>query len=509
MATVLTDPSSTKQNVSRKTIKGFFWSFFGTGFQAILRIIILMILSRLLNPLDFGIASVATIIIGFTNIVTDLGINAVLIQRPVITRNHIRAGFTISILFGGFLAIILWIAAPIISSFFRMDQLATILRVIVIGIPVESFSCVSGALIARDLQFKRLAIMQVVTYGLGYGGVGVILSILGFGVWALIGATLGQAILYSVITFTLHPFSLKPKIDKIIFKEFLFFGGGFTVAQIGNYVATNGDNLVVGRFLGAVDLGLYGRAYQLMSMPAQLIGSSIDTVMFPILARLQDDLVYVKSVFRRAVLLIALLIIPLSVIVIILAPEIIILLLGESWRGAIVPFQILTAGMFFRTAYKMSDSLTRALGAVYSRAWRQWVYSAAVIIGALAGQFWGVRGVAFGVLIALTIHFALNTSLSLKLIAMTWIEFLKTQFPAICLSTIIGMEIWAISSIMRQANIYPIIIIGASGLATIMTFLAFALLPEVIIGSEIKAIINKVRESIRGKNNIITRLTQK
>ena len=157
----------------------------------------------------------------------------------------------------------------------------------------------------------------------------------------------------------------------------------------------------------------------------------------------------------------------------------------------------------------MSDSLTRALGAVYSRAWRQWVYSAAVIIGALAGQFWGVRGVAFGVLIALTIHFALNTSLSLKLIAMTWIEFLKTQFPAICLSTIIGMEIWAISSIMRQANIYPIIIIGASGLATIMTFLAFALLPEVIIGSEIKAIINKVRESIRGKNNIITRLTQK
>ena len=104
------------------------------------------------------------------------------------------------------------------------------------------------------------------------------------------------------------------------------------------------------------------------------------------------------AAYLRAVALIALLVLPLSAALILLAPEVVRVALGPRWGLAVAPFQILGIGMLFRTSYKMSDSIARSTGAVYRRAWRQVIYAALVVVGAWVGQHWGIAGVAWGAL---------------------------------------------------------------------------------------------------------------
>ena len=113
----------------------------------------------------------------------------------------------------------------------------------------------------------------------------------------------------------------------------------------------------------------------------------------------------------------------------ILAPEVIHLLLGggHKWDDVVVPFQIFAAGLIFRTSYKISDSLARAMGTVYKRAWRQAVYAVAVVVGALIGTAFGLVWVAVGVTGAIVLNYVLMADLSLRTAPIGWGQFLVRQ----------------------------------------------------------------------------------
>src|SRR2546428_10592834 len=145
-----------------------------------------------------------------------------------------------------------------------------------------------------------------------------------------------------------------------------------------------------------------------MAMPAILVGQVLDDVLFPAMAQVQTERERVGTPYRRCVAAVALFALPLSALVLILAPDIVYVLLGPKWGDVVLPFRILAIGTLFRTSYKVSDSLTRALGAVYRRAWREWTYAALVIGGAIIGQHWGLPGRAAAVLFALLANYLLT-----------------------------------------------------------------------------------------------------
>ena len=153
--------------------------------------------------------------------------------------------------------------------------------------PLSGIAVVSGSLLQRELKFRWLAQREVASYVIGYGVVGIALASAGWGVWALVWGNLAQAAVNTVLLLLGRPpsFSLWP--DRRALAELTYFSGGFTIGRIANYLATQGDNLVTGRWLGAAALGVYGRAYQLMAVPSMLFGDVLDNVLFPSLARLQ------------------------------------------------------------------------------------------------------------------------------------------------------------------------------------------------------------------------------
>src|SRR5690606_28466000 len=111
---------------------------------------------------------------------------------------------------------------------------------------------------------------------LGYGLIGVTLALLEFGVWSLVCAQLGQTTLGAVLSLSFRREAIGVAFSKQAASQLLHFGAGFSLARIANYLANQGDNLIVGRFLGADALGIYGRSYQFVMIPANLIGSVLD-----------------------------------------------------------------------------------------------------------------------------------------------------------------------------------------------------------------------------------------
>lgn len=474
-----------KSTLTRTTVTGLFWVAFGRGGRAILQLLVLAILARLLMPADFGVVSAGMVVIGFSSIFSQLGLGPALVQRPTLEPKHVQAAFTASVFFGLLVGAVIWLAAPVAAAFFRIGAVEPVLRALAWTFPLKGIAVVSESLLQRDLKFQWLANREVASYGLGYGLVGIVLAGTGAGVWALVGANMAQAALNTGLLVIARPPSVRLRIDRSALRELAVFGGGFTAAKVANHFALQGDNLVVGRWLGPAALGIYGRAYHLMAMPAALFGDVLDTVLFPAMAKLQGETQRLATAYRRGVSLVALVVLPASALLFVLAPEVIHLVLGPRWSSVIDPFQILALGMVFRTSYKMSDSLCRATGAVYRRAWRQGVYAFLVVGGAWVGQHWGVEYVAVGVLAALIINFLLMAQLSLSVSGMTWGEFLAAHAAPVRLAVTAGAVAWGAAAVLRQWDVPTLVrLVGAGGAALLCGTLLVWRLPHRFVGDD-------------------------
>jgi hypothetical protein len=149
----------------------------------------------------------------------------------------------------------------------------------------------------------------------------------------------------------------------------------------------------------------------------------------------------------------------------------------------VTPFQILVLGMMFRTGYRVSDSLSKATGRVYRRAWRQALFAALVFVGALVGQQYGLTGVALGVLGAFFINYVMMAQLSLAVVRISWGRFIQAQLAAVRLTVLVGAVTLAITAGTRHLDAHPLagLIAGTAG-AIATAVLAAWLLPTFALG---------------------------
>jgi len=446
---------SESPRLTHRTLNGLLWVFMGKGAQSVLHLLLLLILARLLTPRDFGLVSAALVVVGFSSIFSQLGVGPAIVQRAELTIRHIRTGFTLSTLFGASMTVFVWLLAPAIAGFFRIDDLQPVVQVMSFAFLLQGVSTVAESLLRRELRFRNLTAVDAAALTLGLGAVGITMACLGFGAWALVGGRLAEILLRTILLLSIENHSKRPLLEGHALKDFMYFGGGFTLARIGNYFAGKGDQLVVGRWLGAEALGIYGQAQRFLVAPAMALGQSLDTVLFPAMVKVQGDPQRLRAAYRRGVALVALIMLPSGVSCCLLASELIDVLLGPKWSEVAGPFQILALAMLFRTSQKISDSVARATAAVYQRAWRQWLYALLVIGGSWWGRSWGVEGVAVCMLGALAINFILMAQLSLRVTGLTWGAFGAAHLPAVALTAILCTELCAVGSLMRHWNLSP------------------------------------------------------
>ncbi len=396
-------------SLTAHTVRGFAWAFTGSVGQAVLQIAATVVLARLLTPQQFGAVAAALLVIGLAQLLTQLGVSAALVQRHTLTDEDVSAAFGFSVLGSVVFAAALAAGAPVLNPLVGLPAESGLLPLLSPALVLAGVAAVPAGLLQRRLRFRPLAVVDLIAAGPATIGVSVGLALAGFGpyalAWAEIVAALVTAVGYLVLAGpTLRPLRPAAAWDRL--RPMLGFGSGYSLTQLGNWAAQNADNLVVANVLGTGALGVYSRAYNLLSEPAAVIGGAADKVLFPAMARVRDDGERLRAAYVRSASLIALVTVPAAVLLFVLAPEVVRVLLGPRWDAVVLPLQVFAVVLLPRTTYKISTSLTRATGAVYRAAWRQWLYTAEVVVFCSVGaHLAGVDGVAVGAAVAIVAHF--------------------------------------------------------------------------------------------------------
>jgi O-antigen/teichoic acid export membrane protein len=443
-------PPSPVPNRVDQALSGWLWLSSGAVVQGLVTIGSLAVLARLLSPSDFGAVSAGMLVVTLASNLSQALVGPALIQHPKLRAEHVETGFAMAVFGGVALFGLLWLLGPLVATELHASDLSPVLRALAGILPLQGLGAVADALLRRDMAFRSVARVRIASYAIGYGGAGITVALLGGGLWALVAANLCQAALNTTLLLRRKPHSKRIRVSRPELRELVTFGAGLCIGKVGNYLATEGDYLVTVKWLGVAALGLYERAYQLMAMPAILVGQVLDDVLFPAIAQIQNESERVARAYRRVAAAVALFALPLSALVLILAPDIVHVLLGPKWGDVVLPFRILAIGTLFRTSYKVSDSLTRALGAVYRRAWREWAYAAVVIGGAIIGQNWGLPGVATAVLFALLTNYLLTAQLGTGLVSLPWTDYFGAHAPGLRLAIVVAIPAFGIATFTRS-----------------------------------------------------------
>lgn len=403
-----------------RTASALRWQYASVFLQGVAQLAVLSILARLLEPSDFGVMAASLVVIGLANLGAQLGLTPALIQTAVIDRRTVGATQSLTLLLGLCLALLCYLVAPAIPKVTGIAQTAEFVRVLSVLFPLVAAGAVSEALLQRAMQFGTMARINLASYVLAYGAVGIPLAFAGAGVWALVGAAIAQAATKSVLLQLGRPVPPSIWIRWSSVRPLLRFGGGFTLARLLNFGATQGDNLLIGRLLGDVALGHYSRAYQLMMIVPTYVGQALERVLFPALCSLRESVAERRQLFLTALGFVNALVLPLSVVVALSARDVVAVILGSGWEAVVLPLQVLAVGIGWRTSYKLGDSLAKAAGAVFRRSLREAIYLLLVVGGVLIGSRWGIVGAAAGVLVASFTNYGMAILWSRTLLGLTW-----------------------------------------------------------------------------------------
>lgn len=489
----------TKASLVRSTFHGLTSQYVGALVQGVVQLGVLALFARLLFPRDFGLVALATIVVGFSNLVAQFGLRVSIVQRVVLTERDIRAGFTLAILLGGGGTVLVATTAPFAAALFENPAVTQIVVALSLTVLLTNAGLMAEALLQRDMAWGRLMWTDIASYLVGYAATGAVLATMGFGPWALVGGTLGQGLLRTLFLIRARPHPKRPLVAGREFGELFRFGGAFTVARLLNYGALQGDNLVVGRLLGTGPLGFYSRAFKLMMIPVMYFGTIVTKVLFPAMARVQHDSRQLKTAYLTGCAALALVSAPISVLMVVAAPEVVHVVLGSKWQAAIVPLQILSVGLMLKNVSQMSYCLDGALGAMSHRAIRDAVYVTAVVGGSLAGAGYGISGVAAGVLLATLIQYVLAAVLSRQLLRHSWSEFLRSQGPGLVLGVASAAAAIPLRLGLHAMGLPSVIVLVVTVLLTGALVVALLILRPTMVGRYGRIALRNLGEALSGR----------
>ncbi|MBE6515656.1 MAG: lipopolysaccharide biosynthesis protein [Methanocorpusculum parvum] len=323
-------------NLKSTIISSLFWKFLQSCGTSGISAIVGIILARLLLPEDYGVIALITVFIAVAQIFVTSGLNTALIQKKEVDDTDYSSVFFLSLIIAAVCYAILFITSPFIAAFYGNEIITPVLRVLGLTLFFGAFNSIQNAVIARTFTFKKLFISSLGAVIIS-GIVGIIMALLGYGVWALVGQQFVSYIALCAIMWITVDWRPKLLFSIIRVKTLFSFGWKLLVSAQIDTIYNNISTLVIGKLYPANMLGYYTQGQQYPNIIVSNINASIQTVMLPAYAKNQDDKATVKQIMRRALTTSSFLVLPAMAGLAAVAEPLILLLLTEKWLLA-VPF---------------------------------------------------------------------------------------------------------------------------------------------------------------------------
>ncbi len=472
------------ENLKKESVNGVVWSFLETASTKMIQFAIGIIMARLLMPEDYGAIAIIFVFITISQVFIDGGFATTLIQDKNKTDRDYSTVYTFNVMLSVLCYLILFIAAPYISSFYNTN-ITQYLRVQSVGIIIFSLSAIHKIRLIVEVNFKSIAKVTIIST-LFSGVIGIILALQGFGVWALVIQYLSSATLMSgmyLLTQRWRPICF---FDLSSFRRLFPFGLRLLSATIIDRIYANLYPIIIGKFCAPAQLGCYSRAEHFTSIPAYTCIDVFSRVTFPIMSKISDDRQLV-SVYSRYISLSSFLIHPVLFALFALARPLVLILLTEKWEKIIILMQILCCGYLLEHISSINRNLIYVKGRADLALKLEVIKKILAVTILIVSIPFGLIGLCFGKACYGILAMLLNSAYTKKLIGVTiWqqIEYFTPSFVLGMVSALI-----AIISIYFNNNKYGQLIIG--GVAFFLTYFGLSF---ITCNNSFKEIVRVVKE---------------
>lgn len=334
-------------SIKGKTLYGLFWSFMDLFTIQGIQFLSLLILARILLPEHFGLIGMLTLFIAISNILIDSGFTQALIREKYVTQQDYSTVFFFNLIMSFSLYVLLFFLAPLIGAFFESVELVKILKVLSLGIIINSFGVIQRVQLVKNLNFKLQTKITFFAACIAFC-VAILLAMNGFGVWSLVGQSLTLQIVQTVLLWIYNKWTPEFTFKIVSFKRMFGFGSKLLASSLIDTIYNNIFSVIIGKFYPAAQLGYYTNAAKITDIATGSITGALQRVTYPVLSTIQDDEQALGNSFKKYIRITAYVMFPLMAGLIAIADSFVPLLLGPNWTQSIIYFKLLCiVGMLY------------------------------------------------------------------------------------------------------------------------------------------------------------------
>jgi O-antigen/teichoic acid export membrane protein len=404
----------------------------------------IIVIARLISPDEFGIFGIVSLTMSALNTISRVGMDQALIQKDGDIRPFLNTAWTVRVLRGLVLFGLVVLLSPVIATFFSESEVVGLLKLFGLSLVFKGFTNIGVVSFRKELHFRKEFLLQFTSVLFGVL-VSLILAFMLENALALVGGVVGEALALMMVSYIVHPYRPGFRWHKESFQELFQFGKWITGSSVLVFALTEGDDLVAGKLVGTAALGYYQMAYRVSNLPATELMRVVNQVMFPALSKVKDSVDQLQNTFLRSFQLTAALTMLMSGLIIALAKEFTLVILGSKWLNIVLPMQILAVWGAVRALGGSTSPVFLAIGKPKLITYFQALMLAvmAVVIIPLTNQF-GIIGTSWAVVLSnLLVHWlrypliARYTEVSIwKILRLILLPFISTVLMILLLSVL-------------------------------------------------------------------------
>lgn len=469
---------------------GFFWKFSEQITAQLVSFVVSIILARILSPTDYGIVSLVNVFIVIANVFVTSGFSAALIQKKDADGLDFSTIFYISLAFSFLIYGIVYLCAPLIANFYKNTNLIPIVRVFALQLPLSSFNSIQQAYVSRHMAFRKIFFSTTVATILS-GIIGILLAIIGWGVWALVFQTILSTTFQTIVLFFEIPW--RPKLEFSMRSARGLIGYGWKVfgaSFLGTFF-NELRNLIIGRFYSPADLAYYNRGSRMPDLIANNIDNTITSVLFPVLSKHSDNYDKLKSMIRRSIRTSTFIIIPMMFGLAVAAKPVTQILLTDKWLPSVPFMQCLCISGAFGSISNANMQVIKASGRSDILLKLELIKKPLYLVFLIASIKINILAVAISMAMYNIIGMMINVKPNKRLIGYSYKEQFIDVFPALILSLIMSICILPIQFLNLSPFVELLCEIALGILIYVGGAIVFKLEPFFYLLEYVKSFFNK------------------
>ncbi len=446
--------------IRRGFLRGVSWSFGSNILSQVLNLMVTIILARLLSPSEFGIVGMVTVFSGFAKSLIDFGLGNALIFKDEVTELDRSTVFWTNFAISLFMTT-LFISLPgSIAVFYKNEELQLITLILSFNFLISAFSVVNHSIIRKKLDFKTefiIGLSSLVISGL----VALLLAYAGWGYWALVAQIIVSSFLNALLGIYFIRWLPKMIYSLDALKQLMRFSWGLVGNNTLNYWVRNIDNLLIGKYVGTAELGIYSKSYSLLTLPMRSISDVVSKVLFPSFTMIKQKPEKIRSIYFKVCQAIMLIVAPLMTFLFVETDYLIALVLGDKWLSMVPVVKVFCVLSINQSIGTLISNLYMAFNKTREMFYVGTFLRIMLITAIVIGLQWGIMGVAISYTIAGYLSSSIYHTHVGKIAGFKLQDFIKNVVPIVLMNVGIGILIFLLRLFLED-QVLPIYVLIAS-----------------------------------------------